>query len=86
MSRGIVVDHKESGVRYAISESNFNTKVHKKVRELKPGETVLGYKPRLKDGLGGTKDTEGANHGENSPADPSQTGAETPANGHKATK
>ncbi|QBZ73206.1 hypothetical protein SEA_THERESITA_13 [Microbacterium phage Theresita] len=46
MSHGIVVEHKENGVRYAISEGNFNPKVHKKVRDLKPGESVLGYKPR----------------------------------------
>lgn len=46
MSKGIVVDHRESRVRYAISEKNFNEKVHKKVRDLQPGETVLGYQPR----------------------------------------
>ena len=43
---GIVVDHKEAGVRYAISERNFNEKVHVKVRDLKPGETVLGFRPK----------------------------------------
>jgi hypothetical protein len=48
MSRGIVVDHKESGVRYAISEKNFNGKVHTKVRALNPGETVLGFQPKRK--------------------------------------
>lgn len=48
MSKGIIVDHKESGVRYAVSEHNFNDKVHKKVRDLKPGESVLGYSPRRK--------------------------------------
>lgn len=45
MSNGIVVDHRESHVRYAISESNFNEKLHKKVRDLKPGESVRGYRP-----------------------------------------
>jgi len=49
MAKGIVVDHKDSGVRYAISEHNFNPKVHKRVRDLQPGETVLGYSPRRKE-------------------------------------
>lgn len=52
MAHGIVVDHKESGVRYAISEINFNSTVHDKVRELRAGETVLGYKPKPKEALG----------------------------------
>lgn len=47
-SRGYVVEHKESGVRYAVSPGNFNEKIHTKVRNLKPGETVLGYAPRAK--------------------------------------
>lgn len=45
MTKGIIVDHRESRVRYAISEQNFNKKVHKRVRDLKPGETILGYRP-----------------------------------------
>ena len=53
MSRGIVVDHKESGVRYAVSERNYNPKIHKRVRDLLPGETVLGYQPLRKEELGG---------------------------------
>ena len=40
---GIVVDHKESGVRYAISDKNYDERVHRKVRNLKPGESVQGY-------------------------------------------
>lgn len=52
MSNGIIVDHKESHVRFAISESNFNPEVHKHVRDLKPGETILGYKPRPIERLG----------------------------------
>lgn len=49
MSKGIVVDHKETDVRYAISEKNFNPKVHTRVRDLKPGESIIGFtpKPRL---------------------------------------
>jgi hypothetical protein len=53
MSKGIVVDHKESGVRYAISETNFNKKVHTKVRDLRPGETVIGFRPLRKSTLDG---------------------------------
>lgn len=43
---GIVVDHVESGVRYAISDRNYDVKVHRKVRDLRPGESVLSYRPR----------------------------------------
>ncbi|QNL31025.1 hypothetical protein SEA_KAUALA_13 [Microbacterium phage Kauala] len=46
MANGIVVDHKESGVRYAVSEANFNEKIHTKVRDLKPSETVIGFRPK----------------------------------------
>ena len=52
MSNGIVVEHKENGVQYAVSERNYNPKVHKKVRDLKPGETVLGYKPERNKTIG----------------------------------
>ncbi|QZD98602.1 hypothetical protein SEA_JEMERALD_14 [Microbacterium phage Jemerald] len=45
-SHGIVVEHKESGVRYAVSDRNYNEKIHRKVRDLRPGETVLGYTPK----------------------------------------
>lgn len=51
-SHGIVVEHKESGVRYAVSDRNYNEKIHHKVRDLRPGETVLGYKPKAKQALG----------------------------------
>lgn len=47
MSKGIVVEHKESGVRYAISEENQDKNTERKVRDLKPGETILGYVPKL---------------------------------------
>lgn len=50
-SHGIVVDHKESGVRYAVSDRHYNEKIHRKVRDLRPGETVLGYQPKRRDGL-----------------------------------
>lgn len=46
--RGYVVVHKDSKVQYAVSPSNFSTKVHEKVRDLEPWETVSGYKPRRK--------------------------------------
>ncbi|USH44763.1 hypothetical protein SEA_JUANYO_12 [Microbacterium phage Juanyo] len=50
-SHGIVVDHKETGVRYAISDVNYNPTIHSKVRDLKPHESVLSYKPRAKESL-----------------------------------
>ncbi|UVG34580.1 hypothetical protein SEA_CHEETO1_14 [Microbacterium phage Cheeto1] len=63
MAKGIVVEHKGNGMQYAVSESNFNEKVHKKVRDLKPGESVRDYKPRpkkaLSEAVGHTK-TEGS--------------------------
>lgn len=43
---GFVVDHKDSGARYAVSPSNFNPKVHTKVRELNQNETVRGFQPK----------------------------------------
>ena len=54
---GIIVEHKVSKVRYAVSEDNFNPKKHTRVRALKPGETVTGYQPRTKTQ---TKNTETA--------------------------
>lgn len=44
--RGYVVEHLESKIRYAVSVSNFNPKIHKKIRDLKPWETVAAYKPK----------------------------------------
>ncbi|QBZ73064.1 hypothetical protein SEA_PHERBOT_13 [Microbacterium phage Pherbot] len=52
MAHGIVVDHKESGVRYAVSERNFNEKIHTKVRDLKPGESVIGFQPKRRKTVG----------------------------------
>lgn len=52
MSQGIVVEHKESGVRYAISEANFNEAKHKKIRDLRPGESVRAYVPKTKTASG----------------------------------
>jgi hypothetical protein len=43
---GIVVEHKETQVRYAISDHNYNEKVHRKVRDLKPGESVRSFRPK----------------------------------------
>lgn len=53
-SHGIVVDHVESGVRYAISDRNYDVKVHRKVRDLGPGESVLGFQPKRRGDLGET--------------------------------
>ena len=46
--KGIVVESLSSGNRYARSERNFNPKREKKVRDLRPGETVIGFKTREK--------------------------------------
>jgi hypothetical protein len=55
---GYVVDHKTSPVRYAVSADNFNEKIHTKVRDLKPSETVLGFRPkRVNRSSSGTNDT-----------------------------
>lgn len=43
---GYVVDHKEAEVRYAVSPGNYNPKIHSKVRDLRPGETVRGFRLR----------------------------------------
>ena len=61
---GIVVEHKESGVRYAVLEEHYDTKLHKRIRDLKPGETVLGYVPRYVEPLG---DQDGETSGAGSP-------------------
>jgi hypothetical protein len=45
-SHGIVVDHLETGVRYAISEANFDEKINRKVRDLHQHESVQGYQPK----------------------------------------
>ena len=47
-SRGIVVEHKNTGIHYAVSTANFNPKVHRKVRELTAHESVLTYQPKHK--------------------------------------
>jgi len=89
MSRGIVVDHKESGVRYAVSEHNFNAEVHTKVRELKPGETVISFSPRPKGSLAGPGDTATENSPASEQAALSATAAETPVptiSKHNTTK
>jgi hypothetical protein len=46
-THGIVVDNKESGLRYAVSDENYDSHKESKVRDLKPGETVIGYQPKL---------------------------------------
>lgn len=45
---GIVVEHKESGVRYASLDGNFDPKVETKIRDLRSGESVLSFVPRPK--------------------------------------
>ena len=85
MSQGIVVDHKESGVRYAISQANFNSKVHTKVRDLKPGETVLGFAPRRKEPLGSQDGTTSAPGATEEPQDELSDSQQDPSGDHKTT-
>ena len=59
-SHGIVVEHNESGVRYAVSDRNHNPAVAKKIRDLKPGESVLTYRPRRKGSLGELAGSQGS--------------------------
>lgn len=47
MSNGIVVQHKDSNVRYAVSRENHDEATEVFVRDLKPGETTLSYAPKL---------------------------------------
>lgn len=42
-SHGIVVEHKESGLRYASLDANYDPKTERKVRDLKVGESILSY-------------------------------------------
>lgn len=43
---GIVVQHKETGIRYAVSDRNYRPAIHRKVRDLRAGESVLNYRPK----------------------------------------
>lgn len=62
-THGIVVDHKESGTRYAVSDKNYNPDIHRKVRDLRPGETVVGYRPRRKGALQASQEDQGSGAG-----------------------
>lgn len=42
-SHGIVVENKESGLRYASTDANYDPKTERKVRDLRVGESVLSY-------------------------------------------
>lgn len=68
---GVVVDHKEAGARYAVSPQNFNSKIHTRVRDLLPGESVLSFRPKR---LGDLKDAVEAK-----PAEPTTTPDTAPA-------
>lgn len=53
---GIVVENKESGLRYASLDVNYDPQTERKVRDLKAGETVFSYVPRYKTSLGDQDD------------------------------
>ena len=50
---GIVVEDKETGLRSASLDQHYDPATMRKVRDLRPGETVLSYQPRHKSDLGG---------------------------------
>lgn len=56
---GIVVEHKENGMRFAISDKNYDEKVHCKVRDLRAGETVRGYQPERREASEGGESPQG---------------------------
>lgn len=58
-NHGIVVEHKETNVRFAISDKNYNEQVHRKVRDLRAGESVLTYKPRSAESLQDAVESQG---------------------------
>lgn len=57
---GIVVEHKESGARYASLDANFDPDNERRIRDLRPGETVLSYSPKRAESLGGETEAPGA--------------------------
>lgn len=85
-SHGIVVEHKESGVRYAVSDRNYRPDVHRKVRDLRPGETVLGYKPRTAGSLAGEASGAGSPTPAGDGAETQQTEGPTQENGSPTPK
>lgn len=42
-SHGIVVEHKETGLRYASRDENYDPSYERKVRDLDIGETIMSY-------------------------------------------
>lgn len=49
IASGLVVDDINSGVRFAVSAANYDPETQNIVRELKPWETVQGFRPRRKE-------------------------------------
>lgn len=71
MAKGIVVQNKESGIRYAVHEDAWDRDSEKFVRDLKPGETVFSYVVKK------ASDSSGDQGAENDAADEQATGDET---------
>lgn len=57
---GIVVENKETGLRYASLDVNYDPNTERKVRDLRAGETVFSYVTRHKGSLAGSEGSEGA--------------------------
>lgn len=47
-NHGIVVEHKDSGLRYASLDANFDPENERYVRDLRPEESVLSYRPKTR--------------------------------------
>lgn len=56
---GIVVENKETGLRYASLDVNYDPNTERKVRDLRAGETVLSYVTRAKGPIDGSEGSEG---------------------------
>lgn len=86
-THGIVVDHIESGVRYAISDKNYDVRVHRKVRDLVPGETVIGFRPKRRDALVPAQDAGVPEAPKGSPQAPHDQGKDSSGDpGHTETE
>lgn len=86
---GIVVENKETGLRYASLDVNFDPKTERKVRELRAGESVFSYitkqgpEPEGSEELEGGSATQGGTSTPAAPANASSDGSE-PSTGDAA--
>lgn len=48
MSSGYVVEHRVTGIWYAVSPQNYNVKIHRKIRDLAQSESPRSFPPKRK--------------------------------------